>query len=186
MPVLFGSGYIYIHLGEFGLFLPAWVYRKKVPGSESRRFILVWIRCCLDADMHHYLKIIHNKFKTSFAVMRDHVSRSLIPRYLGGKASYPGCSLSGALSSDQLGRLAAGALSEESLDELVQEDQGSGSQEAPELGVPFLDLPLVLPGSETPSESASEDAPAASDVAPEASTVPADMPEPEACVSSTD
>ncbi len=129
--------------------------------------------------------------------MRDHVSRSLIPRYLGGKASYPGCSMSGALSSDQLGRLAAGALSEESLDELVQEDQGSGSQEAPELGVPFLDLPLVLPGSETPSESASEDAPAASeeapaaseaasDVAPEASAVPADMPESEACVSSTD
>jgi hypothetical protein len=133
--------------------------------------------------------------------MRDHVSRSLIPRYLGGKVSYPGCSMSGALSSDQLGRLAAGALSEESLDELVQEDQGSGSQEAPELVVPFLDLPLVLPGSETPSESASEDAPlaaseeapaasdaalAASDVAPEASTVPADMPESEACVSSTD
>jgi hypothetical protein len=132
--------------------------------------------------------------------MRDHVSRSLIPRYLGGKASYPGCSMSGALSSDQLGRLAAGALSEESLDELVQEDQGSGSQEAPELMVPFLDLPVVLPGSETPSESASEDAPAASeeapvapeaalaasDVDPEASAVPADMPEPEACVSSTD
>ncbi len=101
--------------------------------------------------------------------------------------------MSGALSSDQLGRLAAGALSEESLDELVQEDQGSGSQEAPELVVPFMDLPLVLPGSETPSESASEDAPAASeaalaasDVAPEASAVPADMPEPEACVSSTD
>ncbi len=108
--------------------------------------------------------------------------------------------MSGALSSDQLGRLAAGALSEESLDELVQEDQGSGSQEAPELVVPFLDLPLVLPGSETPSESASEEAPAASeeapaaseaalaasDVAPEASAVPADMPEPEACVSSTD
>jgi hypothetical protein len=132
--------------------------------------------------------------------MRDHVSRSLIPRYLGGKVSYPGCSMSGALSSDQLGRLAAGALSEESLDELVQEDQGSGSQEAPELVVPFLDLPLVLPGSETPSESASEDALAASeeapaaseaalaasDVAPEASAVPADMPEPESCVSSAD
>jgi hypothetical protein len=109
--------------------------------------------------------------------------------------------MSGALSSDQLGRLAAGALSEESLDELVQEDQGSGSQEAPDLVVPFLDLPLVLPGTETPSESASEDAPAvaseeapaaleaalaASDVAPEASAVSADMPEPESCVSSTD
>jgi len=101
--------------------------------------------------------------------------------------------MSGALSSDQLGRLAAGALSEESLDELLQ-DQGSNSLGAPELAPE--DSSLVLPGSETPSESASEDALAASEgalaasegalAASEAPVISEDTPEPAACVSSSD
>ena len=113
--------------------------------------------------------------------------RSLIPRYLGGKISYPGCSMSGALSSDQLGRL-AGALSEESLDELLM-DQGTASSGGDNLSAvpppedcPSLeedcppaeedippheeDCPRLLPpgGSETPSESAASEAALATSV----------------------
>jgi hypothetical protein len=99
----------------------------------------------------------------SLAWDRLFFSRSLIPRYLGGKNSFSmsgahsSYSMSGALSSDRL----AGAFSEESIDELDHGPNGEGEPplSGSEPGSAAADGVRSVPSLEAPSEETVSEGP---------------------------